>query len=183
MVQKIITAFRAKHKFNISNERLKQYAEKWQSKIENEEGVETFIDSLDVEPLEEIAKLDDALRAKEAKKDADKAEGVETPQETQTVDYQKQIDELKALIADKNKADLKVSRTEALKDLPESLKATLKYVPLDSLSDEDFTALQTDLNQQAEQMSLDASKHRPSFASGKNNTISDDIAKEIANKI
>lgn len=182
MVQKIITAFRAKHKFNISNERLKQYAEKWQSKIEDDEGVETFIDSLDVEPLEEIAKLDDALRAKEAKKD-DKPEGVETPQETPTNDYQKQIDELKALIADKNKSDLKVSRTEALKDLPESLKATLKYVPLDSLSDDDFTALQIDLNQQAEQMSLDASKHKPSFASGKNNTISDDIAKEIANKI
>lgn len=181
MVQQIITAFRAKHKFNLSNERLKAYAEKWQSKIEDENAIETFIDGLDTEPLEEIAKLDDALRVKTPKVEEPKPKDDE-PQPAN--DIQKQIDELKELLNAKAKSDLSATRLNELKDLPNELKASLKFVPLENLSDDDFTALKTDLNTQAEALKLAQSKTNPRFGVEKPNAqMSEEKAKEIANKI
>lgn len=177
MVQKIITAFRAMHKFNLSNERLQKWAEKQATKIENEEDIQAFLDEADVEHLIEIAKLDDALRVKTPK---ETKEEVEEPSN----DMQKQIDELKALIAERSKTDLKTSRSKELDNLPEALKATLKFVPLDSLSDDDYNALKTDLNTQAEALKLDNSKNNPFIGGQKPNAqMSEEKAKEIANKI
>lgn len=161
MVQQIITAFRAKHKFNLSNERLKAYAEKWQSKIEDENAIETFIDGLDTESLEEIARLDDALRVKTPKVEEPKPKDDE-PKEPAN-DIQKQINELKELLNAKAKSDLSATRLNELKDLPNELKASLKFVPLENLSDDDFTALKTDLNTQAEALKLAQSKTNPRF--------------------
>lgn len=181
MVQKIITAFRAKHKFNLSNERLKAYAEKWATKIEDEEAIENYIDGLDIEPLEEIAKLDDALRVKTPKVEDPKPKD-EEPQPNDEI--QKQIDELKALLESKSKSDLSATRLNELKDLPNELKATLKFVPLENLSDDDFNALKTDLNTQAENLKLAQSKTNPRFGITKPDAqMSEEKAKEIANKI
>lgn len=181
MVQKIITAFRAKHKFNLSNERLQKQAEKWATKLEDENAIESFIDGLDIEPLEEIARLDDALRAKQQPKPIEEKPKDEEPQPN---DYQKQIDELKELLNAKNKSDLSATRSNELKDLPNELKATLKFVPLENLSDDEFNALKTDLNTQAENLKLAQSKTNPRFGVVKPDTqLSEDKAKEIANKI
>lgn len=164
MVQEVKKAFRVKYsKINLSNERLEAYAAKWASKIENEEAIEEFLNGLDVEPLEEIAKLDDALRAKAPKEPKEEEPKPEEPSN----DMQKQIDELKSLIAERSKSDLKTSRSKELDNLPEALKATLKFVPLDSLSDDDYNALKTDLNAQAEVLKLDNSKNNPRFPSAK----------------
>ena len=182
MVQKIITAFRAKHKFNLSNERLKAYAEKWATKIEDEEAIENYIDGLDIEPLEEIAKLDDALRVKTPKEPAEQKPKDDEPQPNDEI--QKQIDELKELLNAKAKSDLNATRLNELKDLPNELKATLKFVPLENLSDDDFNALKTDLNTQAENLKLAQSKTNPRFSVTKPDAqMSEEKAKEIANKI
>lgn len=182
MVQEIKKAFRAKYsKINLSNERLETYASKWASKIENEEAIEDFLNGLDVEPLEEIAKLDDALRARTPKQDDQKPKDDE-PQPAN--DIQKQIDELKELLNAKAKSDLSASRLNELKDLPNELKATLKFVQLENLSDDDFIALKTDLTAQAEALKLAQSKTNPRFGVDKPNAqMSEEKAKEIANKI
>lgn len=181
MVQQIITAFRAKHKFNLSNERLKAYAEKWQSKIEDENAIETFIDGLDIEPLEEIAKLDDALRVKAPKEPIEKQKDDE-PQPNN--DIQKQIDELKELLSAKAKSDLSATRLNELKDLPDELKASLEFMELDSLSEDRFNALKLKMSEQAEALKLAQSKTNPRFGVDKPNAqMSEEKAKEIANKI
>lgn len=182
MVQEVKKAFRAKYsKINLSNERLEAYATKWASKIENEEAIEEFLNGLDVEPLEEIAKLDDALRAKAPKAEEPKPKDDEPKPNN---DIQKQIDELKELLNAKAKSDLSATRLNELKGLPEALKATLKFVPLDSLSDDDYNALKTDLNTQAEALKLDNSKNNPFIGGQKPNAqMSEEKAKEIANKI
>ena len=181
MVQKIKQAFRAKYsKVNLSNERLEAYANKWASKVEDEEKINDFLDALDIEPLEEIAKLDDALRAK----------GKQTEERTEKKDdepkddvMQKQIDELRALLESKNKSDLKQTRSQQLADLPNELKATLKFMPLEDLSDDDFTALKTDLNTQAESIKLSKSQTNPSFSQKKpDNELSADEKRYLESK-
>lgn len=174
MEQKIKQAFRAKYnKVNLSNERLENYVAKWATKIESEDAINVFLDALDIEPLEEIAKLDDALRAKGK---------TEEPKDDL---IQKQIDELKSLLEQKNKTDLSKTRSEQLNDLPSELKATLKFVKLEDLSDDDFISLKTDLNTQAESIKLAKSQTNPLFAGqGKpGSQISEEKAKEIANRI
>lgn len=181
MVQEIKKAFRAKYnKINLSNERLDAYASKWAGKIEDENAIEEFLNGLDVDPLEEIARLDDALRAK-PKQDEPKPKDDE-PQPNDEI--QKQIDELKELLNAKAKSDLSATRLNELKDLPNELKATLKFVPLENLSDDDFNALKTDLNTQAENLKLAQSKTNPRFGITKPDAqMSEEKAKEIANKI
>lgn len=180
MEQKIKQAFRAKYnKVNLSNERLENYVAKWATKIESEDAINVFLDALDIEPLEEIAKLDDALRAK------GKTEETKEPEQPKDDLIQKQIDELKSLLEQKNKTDLSKTRSEQLNDLPSELKATLKFVKLEDLSDDDFISLKTDLNTQAESIKLAKSQTNPLFAGqGKpGSQISEEKAKEIANRI
>lgn len=179
MVQKIITAFRAKHKFNLSNERLTAWATKQADKIENEDAISEFIETADVDYLVEIAKLDDALRAPKPK-----TEEEPKPKEDEPIDYQKQIDELKALMDSKNKSDLGKTRLEQLKDLPETLKESLKFVNVTDMSDEDFTAFQATMQTQADALNLSSSTHKPFGNGGKTTTtITDEKAKEIVNLI
>lgn len=182
MVQEIKKAFRAKYsKINLSNERLEAYATKWASKIENEDAIEEFLSELDVEPLEEIAKLDDALRAKSKQTEEPKDE--EEPKDD-LAELKEQIAELRNALTDKQKTDLKTSRSKEFENLPEALKVSLKFVDLASLSDDDFNALKTDLNAQAEALKVDSSKTNPRFGGGKTpSTISEEEAKKIASRI
>lgn len=160
MVQIIITAFRAKHKFNLSNERLKTFAEKWSTKIENEEDVNTFIDNLDVDALIELAKMDDANRkptttAPEPTKDD------ETKPNTELEALKSQLAELSQAVLEKNRTDLSALRAKELVDIPNELKTALKHVKLDSLSDDEFTTLKTELKTQADLFELKQSQTNP----------------------
>ena len=170
MVQKIKTAFRAKYnKINISNERLEHYAKKWESKIENEDAIEEFLTQLDVEPLEEIARLDDALRAKpkqQVEEPKDDEPKDEEPKDDLT-ELKEQIAELRYALSTKQKSDLSTSRLSELKPLPDALKSTLKFVKLEDLSDDEFTALKTDLNTQAESLKVAQSQVNPRFGNQK----------------
>lgn len=184
MVQEIKKAFRAKYsKINLSNERLEAYATKWASKIENEDAIEEFLKELDVEPLEEIARLDDALRAKSKQTEEPKVEEPGEPKDD-LAELKEQIAELRNALTDKQKSDLKDSRSKEFENLPEALKVSLKFVDLASLSDDDFNALKTDLNTQAEALKVDSSKTNPRFGGGKTpTTISEEEAKKIASRI
>lgn len=169
MVQEIKKAFRAKYnKINLSNERLEAYASKWASKIEDENAIEEFLNGLDVEPLEEIARLDDALRAKQ-KQEEPKPKDDEPKPQPPTGDYVtvEQFNELKELLNAKTKSDLVNSRTEQLKNIPEELRVALKYTQLDALTDEQFSELKNDLNSQAEKLKLAQSQTNPLFSNKK----------------
>lgn len=196
MVQKIKTAFRAKYnKINLSNERLEHYAKKWESKLENEDAIEEFLTQLDVEPLEEIARLDDALRAKPKQQSGDdKTDNVNisltgdgsvttVEKKDDLTELKEQIAELRNALSTKQKSDLSTSRSNELKDLPDALKSTLKFVKLEDLSDEDFTALKTDLNTQAESLKVAQSQVNPRFGSQKaEGTLSADEKRYLESK-
>lgn len=172
MVQEIKKAFRAKYnKINLSNERLEAYATKWANKIEDENAIEEFLNTLDVEPLEDIAKLDDAVRAKN-KQDEPKPKDDEPTPQPATGNYVsvEQFNELKAMLENKTKSDLVNSRSEQLKNIPEELRTALKYTPLDALTDEQFTELKTDLTNQAEKLKVAQSATNPKFGGTKPST-------------
>lgn len=186
MVQKIITAFRAKHKFNLSNERLQKQAEKWANVIENEEAIEAFIDNADVEYLQEIAKLDDALRAKAPK---DKEE-VEEPAETkkEEPEWKKEIDALKAQLEKQNTDSLVENRKKelqtALNGANEAFLKQVNRLDVSKYTDEDFNALKAELITDAESLKIEASKNNPFFGGANpQTTMKDEKAKDIASRI
>lgn len=183
MVQKIKTAFRAKYnKINLSNERLEHYAKKWESKLENEDAIDDFLTGLDVEPLEEIARLDDALRANPKQQVEDPKDDDEEPKDDLT-ELKEQIAELRNALSTKQKSDLGTSRLSELTNLPDALKSTLKFVKLEDLSDEDFTALKTDLNTQAESLKVAQSQVNPRFGNQKaEGTLSADEKRYLESK-
>lgn len=186
MVQEIKKAFRAKYnKINLSNERLEAYANKWANKIDDENAIESFLDALDIEPLEDIAKLDDAIRAKNKPTEDDKPKDDEPKQPNNEIEALKQqISALSEAVANKNKSDLANSRSEQLKNIPEELRFGLKYTPLDSLTDDEFNELKVDLSKQADALELKKSTTNPKFGGQKPTTdISAEMAKEIADKI
>lgn len=186
MVQEIKKAFRVKYnKINLSNERLEAYANKWASKIDDENAIESFLDALDIEPLEDIAKLDDAIRAKNKPEEPKPKDDEPTPQPNNEIEALKQqMLEMKQALENKNKSDLANSRSEQLKNIPEELRVALKYTPLDSLTDDQFNELKTDLSKQADALELKKSTTNPKFGGQKPTTdISAEMAKEIADKI
>lgn len=186
MVQEIKKAFRAKYnKINLSNERLEAYATKWANKIEDENAIEEFLNTLDVEQLEDIAKLDDAVRAKQKQDEPKPKDDEQTPQPNTEIEALKQqMARMQEALENKTKSDLVNSRSEQLKNIPEELRTALKYTSLDALTDEQFTELKTDLTNQAEKLKVAQSATNPKFGGTKPSTdISADRAKEIANKI
>lgn len=169
MVQEIKKAFRAKYnKINLSNERLEAYANKWANKIEDENAIESFLDALDIEPLEDIAKLDDALRKPKPTEEPKPKDDESTPQPNNEIEALKQqISALSEAVANKNKSDLAFTRSEQLKNIPEELRVALKYTPLDSLTDDQFNELKVDLSKQADALELKKSTTNPKFGGAK----------------
>lgn len=168
MVQEIKKAFRAKYnKINLSNERLEAYANKWANKIDDENAIESFLDALDIEPLEDIAKLDDAIRAKNKQEESVTKDDEPTPPNNEIEALKQQISALSEAVANKNKSDLAFTRSEQLKNIPEELRVALKYTPLDSLTDDQFNELKVDLSKQAEALELKKSTTNPKFGGTK----------------
>lgn len=186
MVQKIITAFRAKHKFNLSNERLQKQAEKWANAIENEEDIEAFIESADVEVLQEIAKLDDALRAKP--KTEDNPPATPPAKEDEVPEWKVEMEKLREELSAANQASKEAKRKEALQTaLNGTNEAFLKQVnrlDVSKFTDEEFEALKTELITDAESLNAIASTTKPLFGgTGTSATMKADKAKDIVSKI
>lgn len=169
MVQEIKKAFRAKYnKINLSNERLEAYANKWANKIEDENAIESFLDALDIEPLEDIAKLDDALRKPKPTEEPKPKDEEPTPQPNNEIEALKQqMLEMKQALENKNKSDLAFTRSEQLKNIPEELRVGLEFIKLDGLTDEEFKDLQIKYKEKADALELKKSTTNPKFGGTK----------------
>lgn len=187
MVQKIITAFKATHETNLSNDRIKKLAEVWATKIENEENVEEYVKSLDIELIKALASAEDALRKPQPKPE-DTPPTPPTEKEDEIPEWKVEMDKMRAELDLAKQANTTSKRKETLNSVlsgaNEAFLKTINRLDVSKYTDDEFEALKTELITDAESFKIDASKTTPLFgASGTPTAMKTDKAKEIASKI